>query len=271
AVKDSPALEKWNNISWWVENYGDENVLCKYVEKVGDAPSCTIKDSLVPTDSNSRLYVSGEARIFQRNPELEDTVKSDFVDNIAPGTPVFTQLFMGYAGMGSDVHSAIGCNMFRQIVGRKKWWLIPVSQTPYVYPSLNPNGFSAHTLTKIGKGEEEPSPWLNKLERYTVVLEPGDVMLNPPWFWHGILNLGESGDDLVIGVPTRYGTKEVTKMPSFRSNFVLSVIGIASIAYTYGLDRFLSSSDSFQNGIEKARSARAADMQKRKEEMERAM
>jgi hypothetical protein len=27
-------------------------------------------------------------------------------------------------------------------------------------------GFSAHTLTKVGKGTEDPSPWLNKLERY---------------------------------------------------------------------------------------------------------
>ena len=27
---------------------------------------------------------------------------------------------MGFAGMGSDVHSAIGCNIFRQISGRKK-------------------------------------------------------------------------------------------------------------------------------------------------------
>ena len=270
-MKDSSALEKWKNATWWVENYGDEEVLCKYVEKVGDAPSCTIKDALAPADPKNRLYVSGEARIFNRNPELQDTVASPFVDSLAPGTPVFTQLFMGYAGMGSDVHAAIGCNMFRQIVGRKKWWLFPVSQTPYLYPSLNPNGFSAHTLTKIGKGDEEPSPWVSKVERYTVTLEPGDVMLNPPWFWHGIVNLGESSDDLVIGVPTRYGTTQVHKMPSFRSNFLLSIIGISSIAYTYGIDRFMASSDSFQHGIEKARNARASDMQKKKEEMEREM
>jgi hypothetical protein len=238
---------------------------------VGDAPHCTIKDSLIPPDPKDRLYVSGEAKIFTKRTELQDMVSSPFIDSIAPGTPVFTQLFMGYAGMGSDVHSAIGCNMFRQIVGSKKWYLFPVSQTPYVYPSLNPNGFSAHTLTKIGKGSDTPSPWLNKLERYTVTLEPGDVMLNPPWFWHGIMNLGDSSDDLVIGVPTRYGTKAVWKMPSFRSNFLLSVIGISSIAYTYGLDSFMSSSENFQNGIERARNSRAADIKKKKEEMEREM
>eukprot|EP00341_Mesodinium_pulex_P000424 CAMPEP_0116966254 /NCGR_PEP_ID=MMETSP0467-20121206/49733_1 /TAXON_ID=283647 /ORGANISM="Mesodinium pulex, Strain SPMC105" /LENGTH=308 /DNA_ID=CAMNT_0004655711 /DNA_START=20 /DNA_END=946 /DNA_ORIENTATION=+ len=240
AMNELPALEKWKNVSWWVDEYGNEEVLCKYVEKVGDAPSCTIKDSLVPSDPNNRLYVSGEARIFNKRAELQSMVESPLVDSLAPGSPVFTQLFMGYAGMGSDVHAAIGCNMFRQIVGSKKWFLFPVSQTPYVYPSLNPNGFSAHTMTKIGKGEEEPSPWLSKLERYTVTLQPGDVMLNPPWFWHGIINMGEP-DDLVIGVPTRYGSKPVWKMPSFKSNFLLSVVGVASIAYTYGLDKFMAS------------------------------
>jgi len=277
AMKDMPAITKWNNITWWLENYGNEEVLCKYVVKAGDAPACTVKDAINLENPSERLYISGEARIFQRRKELEDMVASDFINSVSPGSPVFTQLFLGYGNMGSDVHSAIGCNMFRQVVGRKKWWLIPVSQTAYVYPSLNPNGFSAHTLTKIGKGNEEPSPWLSKIERYTVTLNPGDVLLNPPWFWHGIKNFADTPDGLVIGVPTRYATANPLKMPAFRSNFLLSVIGLGSITYTYGLDKFFSSSDSFQQGIERARASRSdlaakheAEL-KKKEEMENAM
>lgn len=69
-----------------------------------------------------------------------------------------------------------------------------MSETAYVYPSLNPNGFSAHALTFIGKGEDEPSPWLAKLNRWEVTLNPGDVLLNPPWTWHGVMNIeGEGG------------------------------------------------------------------------------
>jgi hypothetical protein len=278
ALKDLPAIKLWGNASWWIENYGKENVLCKYVVKTGDAPACTIADALNVDQPLERLYISGEARLFQKNKELEDMVASPLIDSVSPGRPVFTQLFMGYGNMGSDVHAAIGCNMFRQITGRKKWWLIPVDQTPYVFPSLNPNGFSAHTLTKIGKGDEEPSPWLGKIQRYTVTLNPGDVLLNPPWFWHGIKNFADEKDGLVIGVPTRYGSSDVLRMPSLRSNFLLSVIGLGSIAYTYGLDKFLSSSDSFQKGIELARASRgdlaAAQEEaelKKKEEMENAM
>merc|ERR1711981_176066 len=117
------------------------------------------------------------------------------LDSLVPGVDgekrVFTQIFMGFPGMGSDIHAAVGCNIFRQITGRKKWWLIPNSYTPYVYASLNPNGFSSHTKTKVGKGDEDPSWWLSKMERYTVILEPGDVLINTAWYWHGIENLGD--------------------------------------------------------------------------------
>lgn len=269
ALKDLPAIKVWGNASWWMENYADENVLCKYVVKTGDAPACTVKDAIGLDNPKERLYISGEARIFKNRPELEAMVSSEFIDSVSPGTPVFTQLFLGYGNMGSDVHAAIGCNMFRQVIGKKKWWLIPVDQTAYVFPSLNPNGFSAHTLTKIGKGKEEPSPWLSKVKRYTVTLNPGDVLLNPPWFWHGIKNIAENEDDLVIGVPTRYGSSNVFKMPSLRSNFILSVIGLGSIAYTYGLDKFLSSSDSFQKGIERARASRGDLAAKQEEELKK--
>jgi hypothetical protein len=80
---------------------------------------------------------------------------------------------------------------FRQIAGQKMWCLfISPSETPYLIPRINVNGFSAHTMTKIGKNNDM-SPWFIKVKRFTSTLNPGDVLINPPWFWHGVLNLGE--------------------------------------------------------------------------------
>lgn len=167
------------------------------------------------------------------------------------------------------MHAAMGCNIFRQIVGSKKWWLVPMSETAYVYPSLNPNGFSAHTRTKIGKGDDEESPWLNKLNRWEVVLHPGDMLLNPPWVWHGILNVEGGENDLSIGVPTRYGVKRMKA--AFINNWLFTLIGAASISYNYGIDKFSSSAEAAQDGIERARNARAAELSAEREAMERAM
>lgn len=267
AMNDSMALEKWSDTNWWIKEYGEEDVLCKYVESGGDEPACKIKDSLAPQDPANRLYISGEAQIFGRNPQLVDMVASDLLDRIAPGKAIFTQMFMGFVGMGSDVHSAMGCNLFRQIVGEKKWWLIPPHQTPFVRPSLNPNGFSAHTGTKVGKGNEIMSPWMNKLERYVVTLKPGDVLLNPAWFWHGISNTKGSKDGLSIGVPTRYASPQFKA--AFMNNWLLSTIGLASISLKYGLAKFTAGPESFQHGIESARINRMNQMSEAEEAMNR--
>lgn len=118
------------------------------------------------------------------------------------------------------------------MAGRKKWWFIPPSQTAYIKPSFNVNGFSSHTQTLIGKGNDQPSPWLDKIERYTAILNPGDVLINPPFFWHGILNLGEPGD-MVIGVPTRYGRGHSTPA-AFKTNVMFNIVTMATILKQYG-------------------------------------
>jgi hypothetical protein len=122
---------------------------------------------------------------------------------------------------------------FRQIVGQKKWFFIPPHQTAYLKPSINSEGFSAHTKTLVGKGGVAPSPWLSKIERYTSVLNPGDVLVNPPFFWHGIINLGNE-NDLVIGAPSRYGAGEATQA-GIRTNFIFTLNAIISLTRKYGL------------------------------------
>lgn len=264
-LKDSPALKQWADQNWWVKNYGNESVLCKYVEQVaddGEPPECTVEKSFGKADGSGRLYISGESKLFGRRPELEQTLNNELINSVAPGDKVFTQIFMGFPHMGSDVHGAVGCNIFRQIVGRKKWWLFPQSQTPYVRASINKNGFSAHTLTKIGKEQNgQASSYLTKLERYTVILEPGDILLNPPWIWHGIKNLGEDPNSLVIGVPTRY--KVPYMLPALRNNPLFTVIALRAITKRFGgLNAFVSNPANLQNGIELARNARAGEMSK---------
>lgn len=93
-------------------------------------------------------------------------------------------------------------------------------------------GFSSHSLTKVGIGGGEPSPWLNKLERYTAVLQPGDVLLNPPFFWHGIDNRAAE-KELVIGVPTRYAFGH-SATAAWNSNPFFWFMTHATVIYKYG-------------------------------------
>ena len=161
-----------------------------------------------------------------------------------------SQIFIGYEKMGSDIHAAMGCNIFRQIVGRKKWWLIPMSELPLLSPRLNAGAFSIETKTLIGRGDVDPSPWIGKLNRWEVEVNPGDMLFNPPWVFHGILN-SEGGDSgLNIGVPARHKCVAA----GFRSNKLLTSMGFLTISWKYGYSKLTSGEDSgklFEEGRKK--------------------
>lgn len=251
---NSSGVAKWPDGDWWMEHYKDEEILCGTLDSVRD--ECTVGDFFTEVKNGKPFYISGASKIMTRNPDLAAMVEDPRIPQIEPGERVSTQIFMGLKNMGSDIHSAMGVNIFRQMVGRKKWWFIPPSQTPYLKPSININGFSAHTHTLVGKNGETESPWMNKLERYTAVLNPGDVLINPPWFWHGILNQGESDDSLVVGVPTRYGGKP-SNIAALKSNPFMTVFALAVIYVKYGgPEKFKSAADVLEDKINANRKAR---------------
>ena len=246
-LNNSTGIEKWADPAWWEDQYSDEEVLCGTLSEVVE--DCTIKSFFQKIREKEPFYISGASVIFKRNPELHEMIDNAHVRSIEPGKRQATQIFMGVPDMGSDIHCAIAVNIFRQIVGQKKWWFIPPSQTPYLKPSINVNGFSAHTKTLVGKGGATASPWLTKIERYTTVLNPGDVLINPPFFWHGILNLGEKEDNsLVIGAPSRY-IKGYSTIAGFKSNTFLTFNAIFSVARRYGVMKTLKGELNLQQDI----------------------
>ena len=203
---------KYQDEQFWKDNYGEEDVICapverKSVEGANDSDSisksfCTIRHFL-EAEKSKELYVAGASSIFLRRPELDGLMKTRNDKPFIASERVAKQMFMGWGGAGSETHAAIGTNVFHMIKGRKRWVFFPPSQTPYIRPSMNNNPFSAMTSTVAQNPESGISPWVNKLERYEVTLEPGDVLLNPSWFWHSVYNLG-SKDELVIGCPMRH-------------------------------------------------------------------
>jgi len=62
-------------------------------------------------------------------------------------------------------------------------------------------------------------PLYNVIPKYEVVLEPGDVLYSPQWWWHTVDNLGES-----IGVAMRFRTG------MFASNLIMFFIILTTAA-----------------------------------------
>jgi len=256
-IANSTGVKHWHDKDWWESNYGNEQILCGTFEFV--RPTCTISDFMGELRQGKAFYVTGASKIFARHPDLAAMVDVEALKALEPGPRISTQLFMGLDGMGSDIHAAIGVNLFRQMAGQKRWWFVPPSQTAYLLPSINVNGFSAHTRTKVGTRGGQPSPWFSKIERYTSIINTGDLLINPPWYWHGILNMAQNKTgDLVIGVPTRYGGKQGFTA-AFKSNWYLTTVAILTILKQYGsMEAFLNRDDVLEDQIAKNRQARQA-------------
>ena len=105
-------------------------------------------------------------------------------------------------------------------------------------------------MSQIGKGGVKPSPWLGKIERYVSVVSPGDILINPPYFWHGILNIAKPGE-LVIGVPTRYGMGKASSKAAFTSNPFFNVVTGLTLLKQYGsFEKYYSVVDSGEDLLE---------------------
>ena len=109
-LNNATGIQHWNDPEWWVDNYGDEHILCGTLDSV--RPSCTLRDFFKEFKEGNPFYVSGASKIFGRNPDLRAMVDVDPMLALEPGDRVSTQIFMGVRDMGSDIHSALGVNLY---------------------------------------------------------------------------------------------------------------------------------------------------------------
>jgi len=87
------------------------------------------------------------------------------------------------------------------VKGKKRWQFISPEHTYLCGMMIHPS--SLHCAANI-TGLQNTWRDLDELYKYIPIyecnLEEGDVLLNPPWWWHSIKNLTEFS----VGIPTRW-------------------------------------------------------------------
>jgi len=109
------------------------------------------------------------------------------------------QVFMGGKGTGTALHNSIGSNLFTQVHGQKHWRFYPVEATMVIDPPPGKNYHRAAPYrTKEGPFDpfnpnfDPPYSLFRYLDVYDTVLQPGDVLYNPPHCWHAVNNPTDS-------------------------------------------------------------------------------
>lgn len=204
-IKDYKCVKKWN-IDYLSYNCGSINVDGYFKNNNKDF----LKDQLnmqilknIKFDevcdmikNNKSIYINNFNSIFLKCKILQDDLDISKLERLFPIKYTNTsQLFFGPRGTGTTLHCAMKSNIFFNIKGRKKWTFIDPKYSKYMKGAISNNGLfvvSKHNYFK------NPSV-LENIQKYEIILEEGDVLFNPCWWWHCVENLSKYS----IGVANR--------------------------------------------------------------------
>ena len=201
----------------------------KFLKEYGDAPvklTCPLYDgydgSLKEVEREGVYMQNGESLIANSPDLIEKTGLSEIAQQWIPKSFRFAlgQLFVGGKNnTGSPYHCAGEYNVFMMLHGKKKWTFIDPEFSPLLLPTrVSPthsyfgHGYSPDTLhspvshyqyvkqtdecrehTKKVYSHEALDPELDDkiraIPKITVTLEPGDVLINAPFWWHEVENI----------------------------------------------------------------------------------
>lgn len=139
------------------------------------------------------------------------------------------QMFIGGKGSKTPMHNAMACNLFIQVYGEKEWILYPPEASAVVDPFPGKN-FHRSAPFKLEEGPFDPFQSLfdppyhlyEYLDGVKINLKPGDILYNPPHYWHAVQNPTDS-----IGIGYRW----ISTTTSFKSAPFYTMIDLISAPF----------------------------------------
>jgi len=207
AANDWPCVKKWS-LEYFKELHGkDEIVLFNPLSKETPFEQITLADVINDIRGGGGKYYRFYPLLARHPEHLEDfdykwlkkrTNRFVMLDSF--------QVFMGGKGTKSDMHNANPPNLFVQVYGEKKWVLYSHYYTPIVDPPpigniyrIAPPKKTEGPFNAFEPDYGAPYELFKYIDGYSVHLKPGDILWNPPFYWHTVQNETDS-----IGVGYRW-------------------------------------------------------------------
>jgi hypothetical protein len=155
---------------------------------------------------NDFRYLAGVSQIFIDHPQIVQDLDLEKLHAILGPNGLKKRfdalnMFIGTRGTRSRIHCAFAGNFFVNVVGRKRWRLLPPHFKHFLLPIASRPFIYAITYFDPLANDAERGDFVKRLPFFEVVLEPGDLLYNGPWWWHQVENL----EPLNIGCAVRIG------------------------------------------------------------------
>lgn len=214
-LADAPALTRWS-LDFFAKHTPEVPVSYYHRQEGGlfedalRAPMLEVIQRMRAASAADVYYIQNTSDVFKQHRELLADMQFERLKGLFANKAhcAILQLFMGGAKTGVDLHCANEFNAFVMVAGKKEWTFIDPAFTYALRATLSANALNAMTAIK-GMGHsieslEAQHPLYNRLIKWQVTLEPGDVLVFSPWWWHGVIN----SSDFSLAVATRWTTLE---------------------------------------------------------------
>lgn len=233
AAKDWDCIKDWS-LDSLKELYGDDKVPIIYVtDATKDIEESTLKELIERLQNGDKTSFFRYYNLIAQHPESLSKINLPWLKKHVHKRRYFEsfQAFLGGKDTRTELHNAHISNLFVQIYGKKEWILYPNYFVPFIDPPSTLNGIYRTTpIRSKGKPfnpfnpDEKGYPYFKYLDGYRVILEPGDVLYNPPFMWHSVKNLSDT-----IGLGFRW----INLVDAFHSSPVYYLLDVLSYRPNY--------------------------------------
>lgn len=207
AAKDWDCVKNWSP-GYFKKLHGDDEIVLVNQERPADGYEIiTLADVIDSIRSDGKKYYRFYP-LLERHPEhIRDF---DYKWLLARRHPfamlsVF-QVFIGGQGRTTPIHNANQSNLFIQVYGEKKWILYPHYYSAIIDPDPVRNTYRQAPIRRDDGPFDPFDPCYNKpnelyryIDSYEADLKPGDILWNPPFYWHAVKNTTDA-----IGIGYRW-------------------------------------------------------------------
>lgn len=201
-ARDWPCVKTWSP-AYLRARYGSEPLSVMdnvNTDGIFNVEEMTIGDFMTMVETGDTRKHLRFGNILHRFPELVEDFDAGalgaFMNKIRVGKNFGA--FIGAKGTQTRLHAAPPDNLFVQVHGVKRWVLIPSRFDPVLRPVM---ARSTYYWSEFDPDhpDYDAYPAARYVDTYEVSLEPGDVLYNPPSFWHQVTN-----ETATIGVGFRW-------------------------------------------------------------------
>jgi hypothetical protein len=211
------AFKEWD-FEFFRTNYPEEPVVLSHHKAFGEQhlqPEVTdLKDILDHLDGPEKKYARFNP-LLDNHPELLQSLDLKWLDSLMlPKRFNHHVLFIGGKDTKTGTHCAGNENIFVQLRGQKKWYMWDQRATVLFDPPVNRGPAKSSPFDPMIP-DFETFPGIRQIPVYEIILDPGDILYIPSYYWHYVYNTSSS-----IGIGIRW----LSAMATLRNNPLFAIL-----------------------------------------------